>query len=169
MRKLTPLLVFILFSVPGLTQNEKKMAKNLKVFVSDNFDKKASLTVQAGNDKGDLKGAFKNALSMSGFKVLSETSNKTQVELDQNKNQTIDSTEKKTTLEKTTYVKSNYIITLTYSGKMDPGQKQHFQCANLRGQIVDMNNDQTIVATFSYTGNFDPDPVAEAIANQLKK
>ncbi len=43
------------------------------------------------------------------------------------------------------------------------------QCKNFTGQIVDLNNDSEVVATFSYSGNFDMDAVAQAVAEKLNE
>ena len=41
------------------------------------------------------------------------------------------------------------------------------QCKNFTGQIVDLNNDSEIIATFSYSGNFDMNAIADAVADKL--
>ena len=171
--KINLVLALLLISCQLFAQNEKKMSKNLKVFVSEKFNRKASITIQAtGNDNGGSLGAFTNALASMGFKTISATSISNKTEIDESKVKTEDTSNKKTTISNTNYVKSKYLFTIQYgwanrtmSGTAIPTGE--IQCKNFTGQIVDLNNDSEIIATFSYSGNFDMDAVAEAIAEKL--
>ncbi len=166
------IIAFFIIGPSVFAQNAKKMNKNLKVFVNENFDAKATITVAFNsNDRGNVLDAFKNALVSNGFKVISETSISRQTEVDENKVTQEDSTRKKTFISNANYVNAQYLITLTYNVEVtsDRGFIQGgVQCKDIRGQIVDLNNESQIVATFSYSGNFDADPVAEAVASKLK-
>ncbi len=169
------LIIALLFiASSGISQDAKKMSKNLKVFVSENFDRKSSITIQSTpNDIGGALGAFTNALASKGFKTISATSISNKTEIDQSKIKTDSSTNKKASISNTNYVKSKYLFTIQYSyvSSMDHAvqgmRRGTVQCKNFTGQIVDLNNDSEIIATFSYSGNFDMDAVAEAVANKL--
>jgi hypothetical protein len=166
MRKLI-LFILISFAVPSFGQS----LKNLKVFCTDNFNPKTSITVQ--RPTGDYIGIadmLKNNLVMNNFKVISEAVAKERIELS-NKKQFTDSTfNQDASLGKTTYVNSVYVITFTYD---------NFQNASgtyltaLNGQVVDLANDGEIVATFSYHHGpafaKTPSKVITALCEALKK
>jgi hypothetical protein len=147
--------------------------KKLNVFVTDFFDSRASITVEAlKQDPLIATDALKNALVMQGFKVISERVAKEKVELS-NKGQISDTTfNQDMSVSKTTYLKSVYIITLKYQWRPDMG------CGglvmnNLSGQIVDLANDGQIVGTFSFKqGSFEgkcTSEVMNALAKKLKE
>ncbi len=75
MKKLNTIIVIVLLSGQLFAQDEKKMSKYFKAFVSENFNRKASITIQSlGGDAGGSLGAFTNALASKGFKTISSTS-----------------------------------------------------------------------------------------------
>jgi hypothetical protein len=147
--------------------------KKLNVFVTDFFDARASITVEALNyDHLIATDALKNALVMNGFKVISERVAKEKIELS-NKGQITDSTfNQDVSVGKTTYLKSIYVVTLNYQRRTDTGCGGSVM-SNLSGQIVDLTNDGQIVATFSFKqGNFEgkcTSDVMNALAKKLKE
>lgn len=160
-------LFLTILSAPG--QDLKK----LNVFVTDNFDSRASITVEALNqDPVIATDALKNALVMQGFKVISERVAREKVELN-NKGQISDTSfNQDMSLSKTTYLKSVYIVTLKYQWRPDMG------CGgmvinNLSGQIIDLANDGQIVATFSFKqGSFEgkcTSDIMNALAKKIKE
>lgn len=166
----------LIISTSAFAQDAKKMNKNLKVFVNEKFNRKTSITIQsAQNDIGGSVGLFANALASKGFKTISSTSISNKTEIDESKTKTDSSSKKKTTISNTNYVKSKYLFTIQYSyvSSMDHAvqgmRRGTVQCKNFTGQIVDLNNDSEIIATFSYSGNFDMDAVAQAIAEKLNE
>jgi hypothetical protein len=176
--KVKDIFIFILLAISTsiFAQDAKKMSKNLKVFVSENFNRKSSITIQSTpNDIGGALGAFTNALASKGFKTISATSISSKIEIDESKIETENTTDKKTAVSNTNYVKSKYLFTIQYSfvSSMDHAvqgmRRGTVQCKNFTGQIVDLNNDSEIIATFSYSGNFDMDAVAQAVAEKLNE
>lgn len=164
------LLVFTILLIQFVNaQNYKK----LNVFVTDFFDARASITVEALNyDPVLATDAFKNALVMNGFKVISERVAKEKIELN-NKGQVTDTTfNQDISLGKTTYLKSIYVVTLNYQRRADTGCGGSVM-SNLSGQIVDLANDGQIVATFTFKqGSFEgkcTSDVMNALAKKLKE
>jgi hypothetical protein len=159
--------IMIVFSVQA--QDYKKM----NVFVTEFFDARASITVEALNyDPLIATDALKNALVINGFKVISERVAKEKVELN-NKGQVTDSTfNQDISIGKTTYLKSVNVVTLNYQDRADTGCGGAVM-SNLSGQIVDLANDGLIVATFSFKqGNFEgkcTSDVMNSLAKKLKE
>lgn len=124
--------------------------KKLNVFVTDLFDARASITVEAMNyDPLIASDALKNALVMNGFKVISERVAKEKIELN-NKGQVADSTfNQDIAVGKTKYLKSVYVVTLNYQYRSDTGCGGSVM-SNMSGQIIDLANEGQIVATFSF-------------------
>jgi hypothetical protein len=164
-------IVFLIIGTASFAQGVKKMNKNLKVFISENFNRKISITIQStNNDNGGALGYFTNSLASKGFKTVSSTSISNQTEIEESKIKTESSNNKKTKISNTNYVKSKYLFTIQYMWfhQISPGAPSgEIQCKNFTGQIVDLNNDSEIIATFSYSGNFDMDAVAEAVVERL--
>jgi hypothetical protein len=158
---------FLLLTATNFAQSSKKMSNNLRVFITDNFDKKTSISIQtSGIDKGGAVGNFTNTLVSYGFKTISATAHSNKTEIDESKTKTENKTDKKTTISNFNYVKSNYLFTIQYTWAYRvPGNE--IQCKNFTGQIVDLNNDSEIIATFSYPGNFDMVALAMAVADRL--
>ncbi|SRR5260221_1086530 len=147
--------------------------KKLNVFVTEYFDIRTSITVEALNrDPLIATDALKNALVMNGFKVISERVAKEKSELS-NKGQVTDSTfNQDISVAKTTYLKSVYVITMNYQYRADTGCGGSVM-SNLSGQVVDLANDGQIVATFSFKqGAFEgkcTNDIMNALAKKLKE
>lgn len=160
------LATLLMLNTTSLAQSGRKMENNFKVFVSENFDKKASITIQKiGDDRGASLGSLSNSLASRGFKTISSTAISNKTEIDELKIKDENSSDKRTTISNTNYVKSNYLFTVQYSWASIPGR---IQCMNFTGQIVDLNNESEIIATFGYAGKFDMLAVAEEVADRLK-
>lgn len=147
--------------------------KKLKVFCTDNFDPRASITVEAVRyDPCLATDALKNNLVMSGFKVISERVAKEKVEITNKGTTTDTSFNQEVTGGKTTYLKSVYVVTLNYNYRADTGCGGTV-ISDLSGQIVDLANDGEIVATFSFKqGAFEgkcTSTIMEALAKALKE
>jgi hypothetical protein len=157
----------IIFTVQGQDY------KNLNVFVTDFFDARASITVEALNyDPLIASDALKNALVMNSFKVISERVAKERIELN-NKGQVTDSTfNQNISVGTTTYLNSVYVVTLNYQRRADTRCGGSVM-SNLSGQVVDLANDGLIVATFTFKqGNFEgkcTSDVMYALAKKLKE
>lgn len=158
------LFIFATFSTFGQSLSK------LKVFCTDSFNRRASITVMPlDNDNIGMKDFIKNYLVMNGFKVKSETAAKQRVELSNSKEE-IDTTLKQdVSIGQTTYVKTDYILTFSYDS-LSNGFGTYI--LGLNGQIVDMANDGEIVATFTYSHGAaaarKPGIVAEALCKDLK-
>lgn len=61
-----------------------------------------------------------------------------------------------------------YILTMDYKYGYVISQYR-MQYSNLTAQILDLNNNKTVVATVVYDGKFELKPVAEAVATELMK
>jgi hypothetical protein len=124
--------------------------KKLNVFVTDFFDPRASITVEPINyDPVIATGSLKNALVMNNFKVISERVAKEKLELNNNVQITDSSLVQDLSINKTTYLKSIYVVTLNYQYRADTGCGGTVM-SNMSGQIVDLASDGQIVATFSF-------------------
>ena len=146
--------------------------KKLNVFVTNFFDPRASITVEALNyDPVIAIGSLKNALVMNNFKVISERVAKEKLELNNNVQVTDSSLVQDLSINKTTYLKSIYVVTLNYQYRADTGCGG-IVMSNMSGQIVDLANDGQIVATFSFKqGAFEgkcTSDVMNALAKKLK-
>jgi hypothetical protein len=164
--------LLIAFTTPCFGQNERKMSKNLRVMTSPKFSRDASFTFRPlPNDPGVVIDALKNAFVFVGFKVVSETSINNKKEKEITTTSEGDTIKTKFIGERTNYVKSRYLVTVNYFWIISEPQgivPGGIQCKDIRGQIVDLDNDSEIVATFSYDGNFDVNPVADAIASKIR-
>lgn len=147
--------------------------KKLNVFVTDFFDSRASITVEALNhDPLIATDALKNALVMNSFKVISERVAKEKIELSNHGEVTDTTFNQEVSVGRTTYLKSVYVVTLSYQYRPDMGCGGSVM-SNLSGQIVDLANDGQIVATFSFKqGNFEgkcTSDIMNALAKKLKE
>jgi hypothetical protein len=143
--------------------------KRVKVFCTESFNPVASITVTGiSNDRLLVVDALKNNLVEMGFKVISEKVAKERIELI-NKGEFTDSTFKQDiSLGKTTYIKSIYVVTLTYNWNA------YDALTDLQGQIVDLASDGEIVATFSFSQSGavpvrKPLAITKVVAELLKK
>jgi hypothetical protein len=152
----------------------QKKVKNLKVFVSPDFNSKASITVEGlSNDAEGVSNSLRSALLMGGFKVISERVAKEKLELN-NKGQLTDTTfNQDISVGKTTYVKSVYVISMQYSTVAVLGCGNAVGIANLSGQVIDLFDDGNIVATFTYKMSMlnsqCADTIMDALVDILKK
>lgn len=168
MRKLLSIILLLI-----CTTSFGQSLKKLKVFCTDNFDPRASITVEALQyDPVLAADALKNNLVMNGFKVISERVAKEKVEIS-NKGTISDTTfNQDISAGKTTYLKSVYVITLNYNYRADTGCGGTVM-SDMSGQIIDLANDGEIVATFSFKqGGLEgkcTSTVMEALAKALKE
>lgn len=132
---------FALVSLCSFSQNEKKLRKNLSVFVSETFDKDGTISFDRKNpDKHGWEYAdkkFEEAFRAKGFKV-GESGNI-----------------------------HHYIFVMDY----DYGYKisaYKMQYTNLKGEIFEASNRSHPIGTFSYMGRYENDDIAQAIAIQLR-
>ncbi|HWK06129.1 MAG TPA: hypothetical protein VNS58_20955 [Puia sp.] len=133
--------VFVLVSLYSFSQNEKHLKKNLSVFVSEPFDKDATIYFERKNPQKhgwEYAGKkFEQAFATNGFKVGQPGSN------------------------------HHYIFVLDY----DYGYKisaYKMQYKNLKGEIFDETNRSHPIGTFSYMGRYENDDVAQGIALRLR-
>lgn len=162
-------IIMILSCIVGNGQNLKK----LKVFATESFDPRSSITVESNNyDPLRATDVLKNSLVMSGFKVISERVAKEKFEIKNKGNLNDTSFNQDISAGRTTYIKSVYIITFSYNYRLDMGCGGQV-ISDLNGQIVDLANDGEIVATFSFSQNsFEgkcTSTIMEAIAKSLKE
>jgi len=165
MKKLILFLFVALFSLSLKAQSLKRV----KVFCTDSFNIKVPLTVtRLSSDPLSVADALKNNLVQNGFRVLSEKVAKERIELS-NKGQFTDSTFKQDiSFGATTYIKSVYAVTLSYS------TNEYNALTDLQGQVVDLTSDGEIVATFSFRQSGavpvrKPIEITKVIAELLKK
>lgn len=134
------LIITMLFiAISGIAQDAKKMAKNLTVIPTAEFDKTASISFDRKNPEKhgfeDISAMFKNAFVGKKFKVQENP---------------------------------QYLLVMDYDyGYVISGYR--FQYSNLTAEIVDLNNNRTVVATIVYKGRFEIDAIAEAVAVELDK
>ncbi len=159
----------LLFAAATFSPLQAQSLKHVKVFCTDSFDIKASITVEnISNDHLLVVDALKNNLVEAGFKVISERVAKERIELS-NKGEMTDSTfNQDISLGKTKYIKSIYFVTLSYKWNA------YDALTDLQGQIVDLASNGEIVATFSFhqSGVFTvrkPLDITKVIAESLKK
>ena len=162
-------LIILSILITSVTVLHAQSLKRVKVFCTDSFNIKVPITVtKLNNDPLLVVDALKNNLVEVGFKVLSERVAKDRVELI-NKGEFTDSTFKQDiSLGRTTYIKSVYAATLTYT------TNDYNALTDLQGQIVDLANDGEIVATFSFRQSGavpvrKPIEITKVIAESLKK
>lgn len=157
-----------LFAAATFSPSQAQSLKHVKVFCTDSFNIKASITVEnISNDPFLVVDALKNNLVEAGFKVISERVAKERIELS-NKGEMTDSTfNQDISLGKTKYIKSIYFVTLSYKWNAFGA------LTDLQGQIVDLASNGEIVATFSFhqSGVFTvrkPRDITKVIAEYLK-
>jgi len=170
------LLILTLLFVIGDSNSlyAQKKIRNLKVFISPDFNTKVSITVEGlSNDAEGVGNTLRSALLMGGFRVISERVAKEKLEL-KNKWQ-VDSSQFKqeSSVKKTTYVNSVYVISMQYSTIAVLGCGNGVGIANISGQIIDLLNEGNIVATFTYKMSMlnsqCSDTIMESFVDILKK
>jgi hypothetical protein len=164
-------LYLILFSLSFHFANSQEY-KNLKVFVTDKFDSRASISVEnLYYDPCIAADALRTSLVMNGFKVISEKVAREKIELKNSGQFDNNSFQQDVTLEKREYLNSVYLITLNYQNRANTGSCKNVMSA-MSGQIVDLASDGEIVATFSFKqSNFEgkcPSDIMDALAIKLK-
>jgi hypothetical protein len=135
------ILIFSLLIVSASTfaQDAKKMAKNLSVTPTEQFDKTAPIFFDRKNPEKhgfeDISAMFKNAFIKEKFTVKENP---------------------------------RFLLLMDYDyGYVISGYR--FQYSNLTAEVVDLNNNKTVVATIVYKGRFEIDAVADAVAAELAK
>ena len=132
-------LFFYMFS---FSQSSKDLRKNLIIFATDKFDPNASITFASkkANKHGWDKAnkIFTEAFALKGFQVVSNVNSP-----------------------------HKYIFLLDYDyGYLIAAYKMQY--SNLKGEIVDVTNNSEIIGTFSYSGRYENDDIASALALNLK-
>ena len=137
MKKLYTLIVIALISITAFAQDAEKMRKHLKVTFTDKYDKTATISFDRKNPD---KHGFDEI--SAAFKTAFVSRNFT--------------------------VKDNpqYILSMDY-GYLYSIPRYRMQYSDFTGQIIDLNNNRTVVATIAYYGKFEIDPVADAVAVEL--
>ena len=143
--------------------------KNLKVFCSEKFDSRASITIHAlEEDRCSAVSFLTNNLVMLGFKVVSESVAKEKVETS-NKIQTTDSTlVQEISSGKTKYLNSVYLIALSYRPRSEVSCSG-IVMKDMTGQVIDLANDGEIVATFSFKQNMMEAKCTSKVMEELAK
>lgn len=137
--KQATLILLVFLSISSFAQDAKKMAKNLTVTPTAEFDKTNSISFDRKNPEkhgfDDISAMFKNAFVTKKF-----------------------------------IVKDNpqYLLVMDYDyGYVIAGYR--FQYSNLTAEVVDLNNNRSVVATIVYKGRFEIDSIAKAVAEELDK
>ncbi len=150
----------------------QKDLKKLKVFVTEDFNPKASITVEGFYDPLMASGALQNGLLLNGFKVVSNRVAQEQAEIIKDAVYDENSESEVITIGNKTYVKSVYVITMSYKSRADTGCGGSVMSV-LTGQIVDLASDGELVGTFSFKqGGLEgkcADRIMESLASKLKK
>lgn len=140
--RITFLLLVFVSPIIGFSQDAIKMKKHLTVFVTDKYKSNIPVCFERENPNkhgwDNFSEIFKTAFVSRDFKIL-----------------TVSDTCRK------------YIIEMDY----DYGYAIYayrMQCANLKGRIIDINNNREIIGTINYNGRFEIENVATAIAIELK-
>lgn len=136
-RIIVTLLLFL--SISSYSQDTKKMAKNLTVTPTAEFDKTNSISFDRKNPEkhgfDDISGMFKNAFVTKKFIVKENP---------------------------------QYLLVMDYDyGYVISAYR--FQYSNLTAEVLDLNNNRKVVATIIYKGRFQIDAVANAVAAELDK
>ncbi len=146
--------------------------KNLKVFVTEKFDARASISVEnLYYDPCIAADALRTSLVMNGFKVISEKVAREKIELKNSGQFDNNSFQQDVSVEKREYLNSVYLITLNYQNRANTGSCKNVMSA-MSGQIVDLASEGEIVATFSFKqSNFEgkcPSDIMDALAVKLR-
>ena len=139
MRKFYTLILIALLGANTFGQDAAKMRKHLTVTYTNKFDKTASISFDHNNP------------DKHGFEEISAAFKNAFV----SHNFTVKDN-------------SQYVLTMDYKYIYVISQYR-MQYSNLTAQIIDMNNNKTVVATIVYDGKYELDPVAEAVAVELNK
>lgn len=138
MKKLVLLFVLMLTASISFPQDAKKLRKNLTVTITGQFDKTAGISFDHSVE------------GKHGFDEISSAF--------------------KTAFANNGFIindKPRYVISMDYKyGYVISAYK--FQYSNLTAQILDLQNNKTIIGTIDYDGRFDIDPLGNGVAVQLK-
>tara|TARA_B110000211_G_scaffold37018_1_gene37257 strand:+ start:313 stop:744 length:432 start_codon:yes stop_codon:yes gene_type:complete len=140
MKKLIYLLLIL--SATSFAQNAKKMSKNLTVSTTSEFNKTASISF-AHKNLEELKatGAFDKIVDAFNNAFL---------------------------INFTVENNSQYVLIMDYKYYYSAGRYKMIY-TNFSANIIDMDNNNKIVATIQYNGKFDLDALAKAISSKLYK
>ena len=139
MKNFYTIIAIALLSINTFAQDAEKMKKYLKVTFTDKYDKTATISFDRNNP--DKHGFDEISASFkSAFASHNFTIND----------------------------HSRYILSMDYKyGYVIALYRMQY--SNLTAQILDMNNNKTVVATIVYDGRFELAPVANAVAVELNK
>ena len=139
MKKLYPSIVIALLSITTFAQDAEKMRKHLKVTYSDKYDKTATISFDHKNP------------NKHGFDEISAAFRNAFV-------------------SHHFTVKDNpqYILSMDY-GYLYSIPRYRMQYSNLTAEIIDLNNNRTVIATIVYNGKFELDAISDAVAVELNK
>jgi hypothetical protein len=160
------LIILCFFVVVGA--NGQSLRK-LKVFKSSEFSKEASLTVSdLKYDPLGISFVLSNALMQNGFKVISSKSAQERVTLSNSGSNAGGEFNQNMELSKSQTFKSVYVINYSYDWRSD------IFCGGsvitrINGQIVDLINDDQVVATFSFNQTDIEGKCAERVMFELVK
>ena len=131
---------FIL-SYTAIAQGERKLNKNFTFVITEKLDTVAAFSIEARVKRsgwGEFYGSLTQAFVAKGFPVINK----------ENLNST-----------------HSFNIVIDYTRGFSAGKMQY---SDLRGQIIDINKNTEVLGTFGYSGRFNPDDIAVAIASALK-
>ena len=135
-------LIFLIFSSCALAQNSKELRKDLIVLTTSKFDSRGMIFFERKNPKkhgwDKVNSVFSETFSLAGFNVA-----------------------------KTPSTKSKYIFLIDYDyGYLIAAYKMQY--SDMKGEILDTENNLEVVGSFSFHGRYNNDNVAEAMAINLK-
>lgn len=133
------LTLLLIISMNSFAQDAKKMSKNLKVTTTEKYNKTATISFDRKNPD---KHGFEDISAM--FKNAFVT--------------------KKFTIKDN----PQYLLIMDY-GYLYSIPRYRMQYSDFTAEIIDLNNNKTVVATIVYNGKFEIDAIAEAVATELDK
>lgn len=138
--KITFALLILFSSLSVFAQGDKKLSKNFSFVITGGLDTISSFSIEQRVKRSGW-GEFSGALTQSLVSKGFRVINNG---------------------------KSNhsYMIIIDYGRGFFASKMQYF---DLRGQIIDENNNSEVLGTFAYDGRFEPDNIGEAIASRLKE
>lgn len=138
--KITFALLTLFFSLSVFAQGEKKISKNFSFVITGGLDTISSFSIEQRVKRSGW-GEFNGALTQSLVSKGFRVINNGKS-------------------------KHSFKIIIDYGRGFFASKMQYF---DLRGQIVDVNNNSEVLGTFAYDGRFEPDNIGEAIASKLKE
>ena len=134
-------LTAIMISCSVIAQGEWKLDKNFSFVITQKLDTIASFSIETRVKRsgwGEFYGSLTQAFIAKGFPVINK----------ENLNS-----------------KHSFSVIIDYGRGFFASKMQYF---DLRGQIIDINNNSEVLGTFSYNGRFNTDNISVAIASALK-